>query len=400
MGPLPLVDLQRGVLPGIVAVICEHDPLGEVPHRREVLFPEGGATGGDGSRHPCLEEGDHIGVALADDDLIGLDDVLLRPVECIESPTLRVDRRLRRVLVLGLVALRRRCSGRRRKDASSYSDRTTTWIENREHNPCSEEVLGPTTLIDESEPRPFKDLRRGTEVAAQLIPIVGCPPESKLPDDVAAVSPASQVAPSRSGIRRVKEAVVEEVDRLRHRLEIGVAVLSVRSAPLVLVQCDARAVGQHPHGIDEREALSLLDELDGIPGDLATEALVVAGLGVDVERWSLLAVERTESRPVASDLLQANLLADERDEIRGFPDLVDLLARYRHGWKLPRRFVGGAGDHRLRRTAFLAGAFFVTFLVVAFLAGAFFEGAFLVTFLAGAFLAALLPVLAPCSRTA
>src|SRR5207237_406912 len=71
----------------------------------EVLIGQGRAAGGNRTRHARAEQPDHVGVALAHDDLAGLHHVALGPVEAVQRAPLRVDRRLLRDLVLGPVSL-------------------------------------------------------------------------------------------------------------------------------------------------------------------------------------------------------------------------------------------------------------------------------------------------------
>jgi len=91
----PLVNRRGRALTGLVGVVGEHDTFGEITHGLEVIFAKGRAARRHGTRHPGHEERDDVGVTLTDDDLVGLDDVVLGPVERIERATLGVDRGLR-----------------------------------------------------------------------------------------------------------------------------------------------------------------------------------------------------------------------------------------------------------------------------------------------------------------
>ena len=73
--------------------IAEQDVLEHV-HEEEVLFAECGTARRHGPRHSRHEERDDVGVALADDDFVRLDDVVLGPVERVERAALGVNRGL------------------------------------------------------------------------------------------------------------------------------------------------------------------------------------------------------------------------------------------------------------------------------------------------------------------
>ena len=164
----------------------------------------------------------------------------------------------------------------RRQDSASDGDRATSGIEDGEYDTAAQEVLCPTPLVDEAKARSLKDLLRGPKVPAELIPVVGSPANAELSDDLRVIATTSQVAASHTGVWGIEEAVVEERHRPLHRLEKGRPILAVGPAALILVQGDPRSVGEHAHGIDEGQTLGLLHEGDGIAGDLATKALVVA----------------------------------------------------------------------------------------------------------------------------
>ena len=121
-----------------------------------------------------------------------------------------------------------------------------------------------------------------------------------------------------------------------------------RPASCVLVQGDAGPVGQQAHRVDEVEVLHGAHEGDGVARRLAAEAVVEALLGVDAERRRLLGVERAEPAPATAHLAQRGVLADQRDDVGGRPDLGDLFVRYPHARTVPRRCPADRPRHRLR----------------------------------------------------
>ena len=182
-----------------------------------MLLGQRGAARGDRSGDAGGEAADDVGVALADDDLAGRDDVLLRPVERVQRPSLGIDRRLRGVLVLGLRAAvfplpatgartavrRRRSTGRpSRQDPAAEGDRSTRRVADREDHPAPERVLGPATAVDEAEPAVGHDPLGQLQRFHQRVPVVRRPAEPELPDDVAVVAAGSQVVAGHAGVGR------------------------------------------------------------------------------------------------------------------------------------------------------------------------------------------------------
>ena len=105
---------------------------------------------------------------------------------------------------------------------------------------------------------------------------------------------------------------------------------------LVLVQRDAGPVGQEADGVHEIEVVHGPDEGDGVARLLAAEAVVEALLGVDAEGGRLLGVEGAQPAPAPADLLERGMLADERHNVGGRPDLGHFLVRYPHSTTVPR----------------------------------------------------------------
>ena len=126
------------------------------------------------------------------------------------------------------------------------------------------------------------------------------------------------------------------VDGTIHGVEQLGAALVVAPHLLVLVQGDAGPVGQEAHGIDEVEVVHGAHEGDGVARLLAAEAVIEALLGVDAEGGGLLGMEGAETAPAPPDLLQQGVLADERHDVGGRPDLGHFLVRYPHTLTVPR----------------------------------------------------------------
>ena len=145
--------------------------------------------------------------------------------------------------------------------------------------------------------------------------------------------------------------------RALHGVEQLGATLVVAARLLVFVQRDAGAVGQEAHGVDEVEVVHGPHEADGVARLLAAEAVVHPVLGVDAEGRRLLGVEGAQPAPAPAHLLEQGVLADERHDVGGRPDLGDLLVRYPHtrnGTAAPAPgpqagLASADGSHDLRR---------------------------------------------------
>ena len=79
-------------------------------------------------------------------------------------------------------------------------------------------------------------------------------------------------------------------------------------------------------GVGEVEPLGLDQPGEGVALLAATEADVVAALGVDVERGRPLGVEGAQALPVLAGALQLHLRADQFEDIDALADLDDVTA--------------------------------------------------------------------------
>ena len=97
--------------------------------------------------------------------------------------------------------------------------------------------------------------------------------------------------------------------------------------------------------------LELADERDRVAAFLAAEAKPDTFLGADRERRRLLGVERAEAGDAATDALERDVLAGQRDEIRGLPDPLHVLGEDSHlaaGYGAQRAVAGAIHTPRGR----------------------------------------------------
>ena len=130
-------------------------------------------------------EGDDVGVALAHDDLAGAHDVGLGPVEAVEHAALRVDGRLRRVLVLRAVAAGHRPSAER--DGIAVGAKIGNMTRSRNASCMA------VATVEEPEPGVAQHVVGEPERAGERVPVVGRPAELVGADDVAVVAARAEV---------------------------------------------------------------------------------------------------------------------------------------------------------------------------------------------------------------
>ena len=277
-----------------------------------MVLGQGRPAGGDGPLDAHPEQPDDVGVALAHHHLPAGDDVPLGPVEGVQGAALGVDHRLRGVLVLGRV-------GTAGQDPSPERHRLARGVADGEQDPGPEGVLQAPPPVDEAQAGTLGDSGGQTQTAAQLVPVVGGPPQPEAAHHLTVVAPAAQVVTGRSGVGALQQPLVVPRHGLLHGPEAGLAAPGVPARGGVLVDGDAGLVGQPAHRVREVQVFDLSDEGDGVTLGLATEAVVHAEVGIDAEGGGLLAVEGAEPRPAGALPLQGGVFADEGHDVGSGP---------------------------------------------------------------------------------
>ena len=189
---LPLVEALGRALAGGVGVEGQHDPAGVALEQPHVVLGERRAARGHGPGHADAVEPDDVGVALAHHDLVGRRDVGLGPVQPVQRLGLGVDRRLRRVLVLGRVV-------RAGQDATADGHGLAGVGEDREQHPGPQRVLQPVAPVVERQPGRPQPLGVDARLPGQRVPVVGRPAELEPAGHVAARAPATAGSRGRRG---------------------------------------------------------------------------------------------------------------------------------------------------------------------------------------------------------
>ena len=274
---LPCVELLRGVLTGVVRVIRENYSARIVLEHTEVLVGQGRAARRHGPPEAGAMEADHVGIALAHDDLAGFDNARLRPVEPVQRSALRVDLRLGRVLVLRSIGIG--------ELAAAERDRRARRIEDREQDAALEEVVELADLADVAEPRVAGHVGWNAEGLAHHIPAVRRPSHLEAADGVSVVPPRPKVRAGPAGIGRREQPLVVPLGRCGDGVEELRPPDPVTAGGLVVVaELD---VGLRREALDrggEVEAFEVAHERDDIALGPAAVAEVHALLRVDGER--------------------------------------------------------------------------------------------------------------------
>src|SRR6185436_16869829 len=113
-------------------------------------------------------------------------------------------------------------------------------------------------------------------------------------------------------------------------LQALLALALGRERDVVVAQRDTGARGEALDGLYEVEMLELADERDRVAAFLTAETIKDALLGADRERRRFLGMERAEAGDAAADALEHDVLAGQRDEIRGLPDPLHVLGEDSH----------------------------------------------------------------------
>jgi len=272
-------------------VVIDEDRLArdalEHPH---VLVGERRSLPGDGVREAARMEANAVDLPFADYHLaVGvLSDRAARAVEPEEDVGLLEDRRLRGIHVLAGVLLLDKLPPRERDDPALL-------VAHGKHKPPAEAVVAAVA-------RPVRRLDDacGLELFRRVLVLLG--PAQDVRDAVRRVADppvlrdgagegaALKVFPRGLALLRLKEAAAVERGELGHqRVE---ALAEARVGVFGLLDLDAALLGELLHGLDEREALLLLHELDCIARLAAAEAVVEPLGRIDVEGRGLLVVER------------------------------------------------------------------------------------------------------------
>ena len=288
-----------------------------------MVFSKRGSTGRNRSRHACFKEPDDIGIALADDCFIGLDDVGFCHVQPVEQLRLAVDRAIGRVLVLRSVDSRH--------DSATEPDRCSGDIVNREDNATAERVGWAIAAVDETQPGLNKDIVRNFEGTSKFVPTFRSPTDSECANVVAIEPPRTEIPASSCRVGRGQQAIVIPHACFRDRVEQLRAPLTTLVLDFIgVAKRDARFRRKFFDCAYEVKMFDLAHKGDDIALCPATEAVIQLLLGIDRERARLLLVKWAQALPAATDPFELHVLRDDRDNVSGIPHCCDVIVLNAH----------------------------------------------------------------------
>ena len=314
---LEFEGLECRLLTGGVAVEGEDHLSGRVVAEEaaddlHVFGAEGRAAGGHGLVDSGEVGGHDVGVALDDDDALGLRDRLLRQIEPVEDLVLVVERGLRGIEVLrSLVVVI--------ESAGAEADGPGRHVLDRPDHPTAEAVVDSASAF--AGQAAGEDLLVGEAGPAQMgrqgIPGFRGEPDAELSARLSGKAAAGEEFATDLpgfGFQSLGEEAPGDFVHLQQSLPAA-GLFPVGSLPVLVAQMHSGLAGQGLDGFDEAELFDLLQEGEYIAGLTAAEAMVHPDLGAHRERGSLLVVERAQT------LERSDACGLEGDE---FPDhLVD-----------------------------------------------------------------------------
>jgi len=193
-----------------------------------------------------------------------------------------------------------------------------------EHDPIAEGVVETLACIAGfGEPGQLQSIRRELAHAGgaqERIPGVIRQAYSELAEGVVREAAFFQVCAGGGAFDWIPEEVFEEgagggLGVVKH---LPLACLGGGGA--VFGQIDAGAVGELAEGIDEFDAVTLDDKVDGIAAGFAAKTMEELAGRTDVERGAFFCMEGAEADEVFSAPFQGDGLPDELDDVDGSED--------------------------------------------------------------------------------
>src|SRR5262249_28144674 len=146
---------------------------------------------------------------------------------------------------------------------------------------------------------------------------------------------AAQITAREPRVRVLEQSLVIKVDCGLHRFVQSLLAFAFgRKVRVVVAKRDVRARRESFDCFDEVEVLDFTNERDRVTALVATEAVKDRLVRAHRKRRRLLGMERTQSRVVAANALQRDVLAYERDEVGGISYSRHILVEDPHNVRL------------------------------------------------------------------
>jgi hypothetical protein len=304
---------------GAVAVVVDDEARGEAHGLADLPGRQGRPQRGDDVGDTGLIERGKVRVALDEEDRAFLPDGVLGEIEPVEELALGVERRFRRIQVLGLGVEDR---------PAAEGDDPAGQAEDGEDNAAAEavsELARPRTR--QGQPALFEEGHRdvfGSEKIDQRRPGVRGVADLEGLDGLVRKAALLQISKGPLALRRTGEVLAEkaqgelvDLEQLLLELEdLGPDTLMGR-------QRDVIALGQALERLGEGQVLALHEEREDVAARAAAEAVVELFVLIDGKGGGFLGVERAQPDPFSPPPLQGGVLRGDLDDGRGLPDLVN-----------------------------------------------------------------------------
>ncbi|MNZ64312.1 hypothetical protein D3C78_824800 [compost metagenome] len=310
-----------GLAPGLVTVEAEQHAGYHAEQALEVLFAGGGAEGGHGVAQALLGQGNHVHVALDDDDFVEVAVVLACLVQAVEFLALVEHRGFRGVQVLGFVVA---------EHPATEGDDAPAAVADREHHPVAEAVvaLAAFGVLDQQAGIDHHLLLQGvgTQVLEQVVPAWRGEAQAEVAGDFPGQAAALEVIHRRLAGRVAAQGLAVELRggvQQRVQWRVGWLARLVVAAALLAGHFHAGGAGQLLDGLGEVQVVVVHDEAQGVAAGTAAEAVVELLVGADREGRGLFLVERAAGGVVLAGFFQLDARTHHVDDVEAVDKVVD-----------------------------------------------------------------------------
>jgi hypothetical protein len=309
--------LRRCRTAGAVGVETHEHVGADLAQLTRLLGGEGGPQRRDRVGESGLMERDAVEIALDDNDRIDLAGRPSRGVERVQKAALGINRRRRGVQIFWLLVAQRPAAKR---------DHLAGRRVRRNHHASAIHVIIAAVVSGFEQTR----LDRGRkidgirlELAQQTVPTLGCVPELEEIDARPPEAAALAIIAGRLTRRFTREHPVKVlrgdgvrgVDRL-------LLVARARRDRVFGFELDAGTFGEPAQRLGKRQIFSPAQIVDDVAMRIAAETLEESLIGVNVKRWRLFRVERTQADEAGPATAQRDELSDILSDIRPRQDLA------------------------------------------------------------------------------
>ena len=306
---------------GLIVVVAQHQLLGVAAQQPQLLLSQRRTHGGHGIVEPCLVQGHHVQIALAQDDVGPLG--LFGQVQAVQHPPLAVCKGLGGVHILGLGLV---------QHPAAEADHVAPDVDDRQDQPVAELVVKMSVLSADGQARTDQLVLAVSLLGhggQQGVPAVGGRPHAEAHSDLPMNTPPFQICPDRLTVGPLQRLIVPP-GGVPVQLQHPAAEL-LRAVVGLLRHRDVGPLGQKPHRIGIGQVLNVHDEVDDAPALFAAEAVVKLPVRQHMERRSLFIVEGAAAPEAAALGRQGYIGAHHVHNVIAGDQLVQKALGKRHG---------------------------------------------------------------------